>query len=246
MFTRLLLAACGALGLAALVALAPIALAQTIPVQNQPTPGVSVVGQGIVLAQPDVARITLGVDIVDPSLANAQSLAAQKMDAVVQKLKADGIADNDIHTVSYNVTPQYDQSSNQNQPVLRGYEVQNMVEVRTTNVGGLGSLVDDAVAAGATRIFGINFEASDMESLKSQARDQAMANAASKAQQMAKNANVTLGRPITIEESDAGGVNPVQQQPAAPRASAAPAVTTPIQPGQLQVSTTVRIVYAIQ
>jgi uncharacterized protein len=244
--TRLLLAVSGALCLAALAAFAPVGLAQTFPVQNQPTPGVSVVGEGIVLAQPDVARITLGVDIVDQSLANAQSQAAQRMDAVVQKLKADGIAESDIHTVSFNVTPQYDQSGNSNQPILRGYEVQNMVEVRTTNVGGLGSLVDDAVAAGATRIFGINFEASDMESLKNQARDQAMANAASKAQQMARNANVTLGRPITIEESDVGGVNPVQQQPVAPRAAAAPAVTTPIQPGQLQVSTTVRVVYAIQ
>ena len=245
MLTRLLLAVCGAVCLAALVALAPLGLAQTIPVQNQPTSGVSVVGAGIVLAQPDVARITLGVDIVDQSLTNAQSQAAQRMDAVVNKLKADGIADNDIHTVSYNVTPQYDQSNGQN-PVLRGYQVQNMVEVRTTNVSGLGPLVDDAVGAGATRIFGISFEASDMESLKNQARDQAMANAAAKAQQMAKDANVTLGRPVSIDESDTGGVNPVQQQPIAPRAAAAPAVTTPIQPGQLQVATTVRVVYAIQ
>ncbi len=244
-FTRLLLALAAALGLGLLVALAPVGFAQPFPVQNQPGPGVSVVGEGIVLAQPDVARITLGVDIVDQSLANAQAQAAQRMDAVVNKLKADGIADNDIHTVSYNVTPQYDQGNNQNQPVLRGYDVQNMVEVRSTNVSGLGPLVDDAVAAGATRIFGISFEASDMESLKNQARDQAMANAAAKAQQMARDANVTLGRPVTVEESDAGGVNPVQQQPVAARA-AAPAVATPIQPGQLQVSTTVRVVYAIQ
>ena len=204
------------------------------------------VGEGIVLTQPDVARITLGVEVVDQSLANAQAQAAQRMDAVVNKLKADGIADNDIRTVSYNVTPQYDQGNSQTQPVLRGYQVQNMVEVRTSNVPGLGALVDDAVAAGATRIFGISFEASDMESLKNQARDQAMANAASKAQQMARNANVTLGRPISIEESDVGGANPVQAAPRPVAAAAPAAVTTPIQPGQLQVTTTVRVVYAIQ
>jgi uncharacterized protein YggE len=236
-----------AASVAAIAAAASISSAQPIPpVQNPPTQGVSVVGEGIVMAQPDVVRVTLGVEIFDQSLANAQSQAAQRMDAVVSKLKADGIADNDIHTVAYNVTPQYDQQNNQN-PVLRGYQVQNLVEVRSTNVGGLGSLLDDVVSSGASRIYGINFEASDPESLKNQARDQAMANALAKAQQLARDSNVTLGKPISVEESDTGGVTPVQAQAPRPLA-AAPAGTppTPIQPGQLQITTTVRVIWSIQ
>jgi uncharacterized protein YggE len=201
------------------------------------------VGEGIVLAQPNLVRITLGVDVFDQSLANAQAQAAQRMDAVVSKLKADGIADTDIRTVSFNISPQYDQQGNPNQPVLRGYQVQNLVEVKSTNVGGLGSLLDDVVGSGATRVQGIAFESSDMEALKNQARDQAMANARAKAEQLARGAGVTLGRPTTIEESDTGGVTPVRQLSAAP-AAAAPA--TPIQPGQLQVSTTVRVIWSIQ
>jgi uncharacterized protein YggE len=244
---RLVIALGGAASIAGALIVAPHALAQTqpIPVQPEATQGVSVVGAGIVQAQPNVARITIGVEVTDPSLANAQAQAAQKMDAVVSKLKADGIADNDIRTVAYNITPIYDQQGGQTQPVLRGYTVQNLVEVRTTNVAGLGTLIDDAVAAGATRIYGISFESSDMEALKSQARDQAMANAQDKAQQLARNAGVGLGRPISIEESDTGGVTPIQVRTAAP-AGVAAAPTTPIQPGQLQVSTTVRVVYAIQ
>ena len=66
-----------------------------------------------------------------------QATASTNMDAVVNKLKADGILDTDIRTVSFNINPQYDQQG-QNQPVLRGYQVQNLVEVKTTNVGGLG------------------------------------------------------------------------------------------------------------
>jgi hypothetical protein len=239
---RLFLASAAALSLAAVLPLAPLASAQTVPTQTQANAGVSVVGQGIVLAQPDTARITLGVDITQPSLAQAQAEAAQRMDAVIAKLKADGIADSDIRTVSYNVTPQYDQRGDQSQPVLRGYQVQNMVEVKTTNVAGLGALLDDAVGSGATRIFGINFEASDMEALKGQARDQAMSNAQAKAQQLAKDAGVTLGRPIAVDESDTGGVTPLR----APAAAQAAAPTTPIQPGQLQISTTVRVTWSIQ
>jgi uncharacterized protein YggE len=230
--------------LAAVLGLTRFAWAQTIPTPTPSTSGISVVGEGIVQAPPDTARITVGVDLTEQSLAQAQSEAAQRMDAVVAKLKADGIADTDIRIVSYNVTPQYDQQGNQNQPVLRGYEVQNLVEVKTTNVPGLGALLDDAVGAGASRIYGISFEASDIEGLKSQARDQAMSNAQSKAQQLARDAGVSLGRPVAINESDTGGVTPVQ--PVARAAAPAAAVTTPIEPGQMQITTTVHVVYAIQ
>jgi uncharacterized protein YggE len=244
MFARLLPTLGVAATAAALLALAPIGAAQTIPIQPQGNSGISVIGAGIVIAQPDVARITLGVDVFDQSLAKAQATASTNMDAVVNKLKADGIAATDIHTVSFNINPQYDQQG-QSQPVLRGYQVQNLVEIKTTNVGGLGPLLDDAVGSGATRVNGIRFEASDMAGLKSQARDQAMTDARAQADQLARDAGVTLGRPISIEVSDTGGATPVRavnQNLAAPAA----AVSTPIQPGELSISTTVHVVWAIQ
>jgi uncharacterized protein len=243
---RLFLALVGSAAIVGLIAAMPIASAQTIPVQPQPATGISVVGEGIVTTQPDVARITIGADVTDPSLANAQAEAARRMDAVVNNLKAAGIADTDIHTVSYNINPVYDQPGQPGQqPTLRGYQVQNLVEVKVTNVSGLGGLLDSSVSAGATRVFGIRFEASNAADLKNQARDQAMQNARAKAEQLARDAGVSLGRPISIDESDTGGVTPVRAQ--APTAfAAAPAPQTPIQPGDLQVSTTVRVVWAIQ
>jgi len=185
MFPRLLPILGIAAAITALLAVAPLSAAQTIPIQPQPATGVSVVGQGIVLAQPDVARLTLGVDVFDQSLSKAQATASTNMDAVVNKLKADGIADTDIRTVSYNINPQYDQQ-NQNKPEMRGYQVQNLVEVKTTNVAGLGALIDDTITNGASRVYGIRFEASDMAGLKSQARDQAMQDARAQAEQLAR------------------------------------------------------------
>jgi uncharacterized protein len=244
MFPRVLPMLGLAAAIAALLAVAPLGNAQPIPTQPQATSGISVVGQGIVLAQPNVARITLGVDVFDQSLARAQATASTSMDAVVNKLKADGILDTDIRTVSYTINPQYDQQ-NQSQPVLRGYQVQNLVEVKSTSVGGLGSLIDDAIASGATRVYGIRFEASDMAGLKSQARDQAMQDARAQGEQLARDAGVTLGRTMTIEVSDTGGTTPVRALGGAQAAPAA-AVSTPIQPGELSVSTTVHVVWAIQ
>jgi uncharacterized protein YggE len=233
--------------IAALLAAAPRGIAQTtIPVQPpQANTGISVVGQGIVLAQPNTARITLGSEVFDQSLSNAQAEAARRMDAVVSKLKASGIPDSDIHTVSFSINPQYD-LRDQNQPLLRGYQVQNLVEVKTTDVAGLGSLIDAAVSSGATRVYGIRFEASNMEELKNQARDQAMQNARAKADQLARDAGVSLGRPTSIDESDTGGVTPVRALAGAQAAAPNAAPTTPIQPGELQVQTTVRVVWSIQ
>jgi uncharacterized protein YggE len=229
------------LGIAALVSQAQPITAQTIPVQPQQNTGISVLGSGIVTATPNTARVTLGVEVTDASLASGQAEAARRMDAVVSRLKAAGIADDDIRTTSYNINPQYDQSQ-----ALRGYQIQNLVEVRSTNVAGVGSLLDDVVGAGATRVYGIRFEARNMDELKSQARDQAMQNARAKAEQLARDSGVALGRPISIEESDPG-VTPVRAQVgAAPAALAAPAPTTPIQPGELQIQTQVRVVWAIQ
>ena len=241
MLSRVVLAS----SVAALLALPPLAAAQTIPVQPGPDSGISVVGSGIVLAQPNIARITLGVEVFDASLTNAQANAARSMDAVIAKLKSHGIADDDIRTTSYNVSPQYDTGRDPSATVLRGYQVQNLVEVHITNVGSLGQVLDDVVSAGATRFFGIRFDADNMEALKAQARDQAMQNARAKAEQLARGAGVTLGRAIAIQEADTGGVTPVRQQ-AAPAAAVGAAVTTPIQPGELQVQTTVHVVWAIQ
>src|SRR5919199_1598777 len=154
---RLLLASLGLVG-CVLLGSPGRSQAQTLPGPTQPGAGISVVGQGIVLAQPNTAHITLGSEVFDQSLASAQSEAGRRMDAVLAKLKSDGIADADIRTVAYNVNPQYD-SRDPNQPTLRGYQVQNLVDVRTTNVSGLGPLIDDAIAAGATRVYGVRFEA---------------------------------------------------------------------------------------
>jgi uncharacterized protein YggE len=72
-----------------------------------------------------------------------------------------------------------------------------------------------------------------------------MQNARAKAEQLARDGGVSLGRPILIQESDVGGAPVARAMPAAAEGLAAPP-PTPIQPGELQVQTLVRVVYAIQ
>ena len=109
MFSRIFVALTLSILIAVILAAAPLGSAQPIPIQPQANTGISVVGQGIVLAQPNVARITLGTEVFNQSLASAQAEAASRMDAVVNRLKAAGIADTDIRTTAFNVNPLYDQ-----------------------------------------------------------------------------------------------------------------------------------------
>lgn len=233
--------AAGALSFALFTPRAPTTAAQPLPPVAAERSGISVVGEGAVTVTPSTALILFGVNVFDASLAKAQQQAAQQMDAVIARLKASGIAEQDIKTVNYSVNPEYDFRDG-GSPTLRGYRVINTVQVKVRRIDTVGQLIDDVVAAGATQVQGISFEAENPEALKSQARELAMANARAKAEQMANLAGVTLGRPILIEESDTGGVPP---RPV-PFAEAAPAAQrTPIQPGETEVRTTVHVVYSI-
>lgn len=232
-----------ALSLLAIAMAAPLGVAAPVSQAGVQPEGISVLGEGVVLTPPNRARIVIGVEVVNLSLTTAQAEAAQRADAIIERLRANGIAESDIRTVSYTVHPQYDQNG-----ALRGFRVQNLLEVRTSNIDQLGPLLDQAVEAGASQIHGIQFEAEDVEQYKVLARDEAMQNARQKAEQLARNAGVSLGRVLYIEESDTGGVTPLRADAelASPVAMSAPRAPTPIQPGELQIRTIVRVVWAIQ
>src|SRR5262245_18125861 len=168
--------------------------------QTVPPPSVSVTGEGTVTAQPDIANLTLGVDVFHPSLRQAEDEAAQRMNAVVDKLSSLGIAKEDIKTVSFSISPEYDYPQ-QGTPTLRGFRVTNLVSVKIRDVARVGELADAVIGEGATTIQGLSFDLSDPSAARDQARAQAMQDARHKAEQLASAAGVTLGKPISISES---------------------------------------------
>ncbi|MCC7105615.1 MAG: SIMPL domain-containing protein [Chloroflexi bacterium] len=213
------------------------ARAQTAP--DQPS-GIHVVGEGIVRVAPDLARATFGVDVMDPSLSQALAAASAQMNAVVDRLVQAGVAREDIQTARFSADPVYD-TRGVDAPTLRGYRVSNAVTATIRSIGSVGAIIDQAVAAGANRVEGVSFGTSRMTELKAQARAGAMSDARAKAEQLASLAGVSLGGVVAIVESDATGG---QVQRAAPMAAAA-APSTPIEPGQLEVRTVVRVVWSI-
>jgi uncharacterized protein YggE len=212
------------------------------PAYNQPqNTGIWVSGQGQVAVVPDIATLTLGVNAQAARVADAQSQAVGAMNSVIQILKNKGIADKDISTVGFNIYPVTNYTNN----TVTGYQVSNTIRVKIRTISDSGSIIDAVTASAGNliRISGISFDISDPAPSLVQARQQAMADASAKATQLASLGGVKLGLPAYITETTGSyAPSPIYFSGAA----AAPAPSTPINPGQTQVSVNVQVVYAIQ
>lgn len=209
--------------------------------------GISVAGEGKVTAAPDVANIALGVSVLAPTVAEARQQAAASLDAMLATLKNNGVAEKDIQTSQLSINPEYDYRNNET--ILRGFRVQNSVNAKIRNIDSTGKVVDEAVEAGGNnaQIQGISFTIDDPSELQEQARKAAVEDAKRKADVLASAAGVSVGGPISISEG-ALVVPPIYYDGAGRAAAdtAAPLPETPIQPGELDVSISVTVVWAIK
>jgi uncharacterized protein YggE len=204
---------------------------------------VTVSGTGEISVAPDVADVVLGVMAQKPTAAEAQSAAATSMTAVVAAVKKSGVADKDIVTINLNLSPVYDYGSGGSAPRLTGYQYANTVKVIVRNINSVASVVDGAVAAGATTVSGISFRLDDPKAVQAQVRQLAMNDARTKADALASAAGVSVKGVATIAEV-AVQPNPVYYSGALDQAKAA-SVSTPIQTGTTDIVVQVTVSYLI-
>jgi uncharacterized protein YggE len=210
--------------------------------------GITIVGTGQASGAPDMVQISIGVQTINQNVQQAVSDNATQMNALLAVLKSLGIADKDIQTSNYSVSLQQP-STVLPAPDGKGttpsgsvtYAVNNQVAVTLHDVSKLGSVLDKVVASGANNIYGVSFGISDPSSLQETARSLAVKDATTRAQSLAKLAGVTLGAILSISE------NPINPVPGPFYASGlGGGGSTPIQPGQLQVTETLQVTYAIK
>ena len=222
---------------------------------SSPQVGVWVNGVGTVVTKPDIAILSLGVEAKSATVSKARNQAAVAMNAIVEFLIAKGVADRDIRTESFNISPQYsyqdkvDSYGNRtNQRVLTGYQVVNTASVKVRNLSKIGALLDGAVKAGRdlVRVNGIRFSVDDPDPLKVQARKLAVQQAVQKAEELTKNAGVTLGRLVYISESSSTPIYSTVEAARADFPGAASFAPTRINTGESEIQVTVQAVFAIQ
>jgi len=211
----------------------------------QETAGLQVSGHGEVQAQPDTAFINLGVQVTAKNVAEARDSAAKAADAVISSLKKNGVDEKDIKTTNYSIQPQYVYDKNGGEPRITGYTITNTVEAKIRKLDSLSKAIDDATLAGGdnARFQGVRFDIENNEKLLEQAREAAMKNAKAKADQLAKLGGVTLGKPISISETQSS--NPPPELAETAYAPATGRQATPIQPGTGSVTVDVVVRWGI-
>ncbi len=226
----------------ALLAVACSGKGDTIIQTQGPVSGISVSGTGKATGTPDLAILQLGVQAQRNTVEDARSAAATAMQGVIDSLKQNGVKDSDIQTVQFSIYPQYDYSNNKQ--TLTGYQVSNVVTAKIHDMDTAGKIIDDAAQAGGNDVVvqNISFTFEDPTDLQNQARSDAVKQAKARAQQLADDSGVSLGKLLSVNESTSGN----ERQVIAPATgSFASDASTPIQTGELEISVTVNLVYAV-
>lgn len=208
---------------------------------------ISVTGEGRVTVTPDIATVTVGVEAMQSSLAEAQAEATTKMEAIIQAAKDAGIAEDDIVTTNYSVNVIQEYDNNGNPAAISGYRVSNQVELTVRQIDDLGTLLESVVAEGANTIYGISFSVDDPTAAASQARRQAVDDARQKAEELAEAAGVEITGILSITESSPASRPPevFEAQMAGEDMARGAAAPVPIQTGTNEIAVMVKIVFEI-
>ncbi len=211
---------------------------------GQPPPAIMVSGQGEAIGKPDIAFVELGIDVTDPDVGAAITRANETMRNVQAAISQQGVAEDDMQTVAFNVWPE-DRYNDQGELVGRYFHVQNILRVKVRDIGKTGDVIGAGLDAGANSINSLSFSIEDTSALEAEARQKAIADARERAQQLADGLGVRLGAPISVSESS-GGVPVYYERAAVPEAYGVGGGAPPISAGQLTVTVYVNVSFAIE
>lgn len=218
-----------------------------------PSNVITVEGTGEASAIPDIATIGFSVMESAPAVADAQAKATAKTDAALAALKAQGIEDKDIKTTSYNVYPQYENIAPcyygdcpvRSNPRITGYEVSQSIEVKVRDTAKAGAILENLGSVGVGNIYGPNFTVDDEDAAKTEAREQAIKEAREKAQVLAKQLGVRLGKVVSYYENP--GMYPMYDKASVGYGGMEAAQSAPALPvGENETTVTVSITYEIK
>ncbi len=215
----------------------------TAAVADGASPILSLSGTGTVTVSPDLATVSLGVEVEAPTADRALRANSARMSQIFAALEDIGIDKKDIQTSQLSLYPQWDNNVQKagDAPRVTGFVATNLLQVRVRDLPRLGMVLDALTKAGANRIQGISFGLFDPGPVLDAARKASVAEAVRKAGLYAEAANLTLGPIMSIDEAGVESAMPNFKMAAMAVASDA----VPVAEGELTYSATVTIRFAL-
>ena len=201
------------------------------PAPMRPPSQISTSANGEARFAPDRATISMGVQTRAATAAKASADNAVKQRAVIDAIKALGVAAEQISTENYNLSAEqvYNPQAGDKAPRITGYVATNTVRVEVKKVDQVGALIDGAIAKGANEVSSLNFHSSAPDSLRRVALADAYRQALADAAVLAQAAGGQLGELIELTTNGSGGgVQPYAVQIRGLKAAA----STPVETGE--------------
>lgn len=242
------------LGAAALLmAIAAPASAQTQFLQLRTGDQRTITVQGAASASvvPDIASITVGAESRGSTAVEAVAANKKALAGMMDLFKHHKINPRDIQTSGLNLSPVYDkpvknedgQDPDKIPPKITGYEIHNTIRIVVRDVSKVGDLLDATVNSGANKIQQLAFHVADPQPTLRELRKKALADARSKAEEVAKETGMTLGMPVSIEvDFSTQNYSFTARSIDGNRNDAA----VPISPGTEELSVTIGVVYELK
>jgi len=194
---------------------------------------ISLTGHGEVQAVPDIATVYFTVESSKTTQKESSDEVNTKTKAILDFLKTSDVAEKDIKTDNYSSYPKYSNPTPcplyyyEGMPPCRteskivGYTVSQSITVKVRKVDDASKIIDGINKIGVTNMSGPTLAIDNEDGLKAEARKKAIEDAKSKAQTLAGDLGVRLGRIASFSES--GNYSPMMYKGATMMESSADA-----------------------
>lgn len=230
--------------LCCLVAVALLAIASCVHAQEpRDIPLITVSGTAKIQVTPDSAELEFGVESRATSLADAQANNEQRTKAILEALKKAGVETKDVKSDEIQVEPYYGQDDSKAKPVY--FSVSRNINVRLRDISKFETSLTAALKAGATHVRKAEKQSTELRRHKDQARILAARAAQEKAELLAKELGVAVGKPFSIREATTdyySNARNVSQN----NVSSSPTDMTGLSAGMIEISTSVEVSFRIE
>ena len=211
--------------------------------QEAPDPGwIEVGGTGSVEVRPDRARVAFAMETRAETADAAAEANADAMSRVVEALRTAGLEGLELATYGYSLRPEYEIQSNRRTQRIVAYTVVNNIGATLSDVESVGRAIDTGVRAGANRVTGISFFASDTEDARREALAEAVRVARAEAEVIATSLGHRLGAALEVR---GGAQRPSPRMYTMETMAVARAADTPVEVGDQTVTASVTIRFAL-
>ncbi|OGI86158.1 hypothetical protein A3A01_02520 [Candidatus Nomurabacteria bacterium RIFCSPLOWO2_01_FULL_39_17] len=230
-------------------------------ISSQNVNTISFTGHGEITAVPDIANIYFSIRKEAKTVKDAQAAVAVVEKIALDFLKSNGVAEKDIKTSNASFNPKYDYKYDDTatvmpctmygcpprpgKSVITGYEAYESITVKVRNTDEVGKIMQGLGTTGVSDLSGPNFAIDDEDALKGQARKKAISEAKAKAEVLAKDLGIRLGRIASFNES---GNYPIYYAKAGMMSADSASAPAPaeIPKGENTISSDVTITYEIR